>query len=114
VIANCDASAEAAVHAEASAASLAAKFAAGCAAVGGTLGLNALFGPQCDVSYPGYPDHQVPLNANGTLDQEQASINQQNCATDLQDAELDAQEGSRWSVLPVYYPKTGVCTTGSS
>jgi hypothetical protein len=122
VIGNCDSSKEAAVQAQASASaaaaasasasasavSLAAQFAAACTALGGTV-TPVGDSPECDVSYPGYPDNLVPLNANGTMNQGNYDANKAGCAQGIQNAASSAQNGNPWSVLPVFHLDTGIC-----
>lgn len=106
------ASASASAQASASAASLEVQFANSCVALGGSVH-STPYGPSCDVNYPDFPDQQVPLNPNGTLNQGDAQAAKAQCATDLESERLDAQDGVPWAVLPQFHPNTGICTPGS-
>jgi hypothetical protein len=105
--ASASASAVAWVSASASAGSVAAQFAAGCAVVGGPVNSG-----NCNVSYPGFPDQQVPLDAIGTMNQGNYDANKAGCAQGIQNAASSAPDGSPWSVLPVFHSDTGICIPG--
>lgn len=119
IIEICDSQEQAQVEAQASASASAAasatqanQFQAGCSAVGGTV-VGSVYGPVCTVSYPGYPNQQVPLNSNGSMDQGDYAANEADCAADLQSEQIDARDGFPWASLPIFHSKTGVCTPGS-
>jgi hypothetical protein len=89
-----------------------AAFSQKCASLGGTVGVNPIFGPVCGVDFPDAKDQPVPLNADGSLDAAQVQINQGNCQIRTQDAQIGAQDGHKWQYPPVWHPEMGVCDPG--
>jgi hypothetical protein len=70
-------------------------------------------GEYCVVSFPGEGSLQVPIRADGTFYQAAADENRAQCASDAQNAALNASSGHPSSKLPDYHAKAGACFQGT-
>lgn len=68
---------------------------------------------ECMVDYPGAPRQEIPLNPDGTWNEDMAESIRTMCDGAMQYATAAAQDGQPMSEPPQYHPDTGVCVQGN-